>query len=79
MDSSILNLLLSGVASVILAADARPGPAPVKPDPQLERLIDMHRGAARGAGLLPVTAPLTAADVPAPATHSACAERRGGG
>ncbi len=79
MDGSILNLLLSGFASVMLAADARPGPAPVEPGPQpsaqLERLIDMHRAAARGAGLLPVTAPLTAADVPAPSTHSACAER----
>ncbi len=75
MDSSLLNLLLSGVSSVMFAAESRPGPAPAEQERQLEPLIHMHRAATGGTRLLPVAAPLTASEVPAPRVCAAPAER----
>jgi len=75
MDGSLLNLLLSGVASVMFAAESRPGPAPAEPEPQLEPLIHMHRAEAGGTRLLPVAAPPTASEVPAPRVCAAPADR----
>jgi hypothetical protein len=75
MDGSLLNLLLSGAASVVFAADSRPGQAPADPQHRLEPLIQMHRAAASGTALLPVAAPRATPDRPAPRLCTAPAER----
>lgn len=57
MDGYLWSLLLSGIAGVSLAVDGRPAPDPAPCSAQLERLIELHRGASYPARLIPVAAP----------------------
>lgn len=59
MDPYLWTLLFSTLGSGAAALDARPQPSPaVQPETaRIERLIEAHRGAARGLRVVPVTGP----------------------